>query len=173
MLVYMTLGLAYVANAQIYSSEVMFYLRPDGDRLWICKFEGTIAKCPTSTDQLKLNSVKSELARDPNAYIDYFKTGRIQSPLTLGYTTIEEYNYCPELSTSDKDVYKHYTHSANPVTLQPYDYHYDYIAISKDLKTLITWSQKEGGEPYRIQHCINILKEDLLPKNTIPDFLYD
>lgn len=161
----MAMGFVTVAKAQIYNSDVLFFLSTSGESVAVCKFEGTNAKTmgygvPSSN----INYIKNALSEDPNTFSKTSKEGGREY---WKGSAVSIYKYNAELSTSDKEVYQ-------TSTGYPYTTDYIYIAISKDLKTLITWWQSvKGGEPRSVVHYINVQKEDLLPKNIIPDFLND
>lgn len=164
----MAIGIVNVAKAQAYSSEVKFFLSSNGMSVGIWKFEGTTAKCygygiPASS----VDNVRKDLSKDPNIYNNtYYENGHEY----CNHSGVTKFAYCSDLSNSEKDVYRYYNsdyYGVNPSE-------YVYLAVSKDLKTIITWWQYvNGGEPRSVVHYISVSKEDLLPKNVVPDFIYE
>ena len=150
----MTFGLANVAKAQIYNDEVCFYVKAgyDDSTITVVKFEGTEMKVMVS---LKGSSLKEKLAINERYYEDVCKWKE-------GIGTYKYY-YDPQKSTSSREVYKHtlnYGYISNTT----------FYAFSEDLSSLIIWCA--GSEDNR-SYFTRILKEDLIPEKTIPDFIYE
>lgn len=167
-LVCMTLGLANVAKAQIYSNEVCYYKNTDDGWVSVVKFDGL------NNRVLLASNGDGKITRKLKESLYYFEDDEewragIRNKELKGtsdglYKSVSFYiyEYDNELSTSNRDVYKNrYKDSDNC-------YNYRYIAFSKDKQTAIHWARfRENQRSYHIR----VSKEDLLPKNVVPDFL--
>lgn len=168
-LVCMTLGLANVAKAQIYSNEILFYQRTDKDDIVIVKFDGGNKRVFIA--QLGKQKVQKVLKES----INRFEDDEVWEPkyhLRTGGWVPRLRNYDYELSNSSKEVYKgitdteiHRLYGFN----DPSDVGRRY-AFSKDLSSLVFFHLDIMKPVYYIR----VNKEDLLPQALNPheiDFL--
>lgn len=179
-LVCMTLGLANIAKAQIYSSEDCFYAKEGySDVKYVVKFQGNRAWLKSVSH----STVRSNLAKSKNFYEN--------EKWTDGQNSVHMYEYDSGRSTSAREVYK-YTHSYtrywNPWTGWEYSYRpgvgytrseivfeHNYVAFSKDKSTFIKWwepGDNYNGEIRGRDDYSRVSKENLLPKAVNDDFLY-
>ena len=156
-LVCMTMGMASIAKAQIYSSEICFYERVSGNsnksRLCVVKFvDGSI--------RLSFDNIKSNLEKSKN----YYENNDVWDKLDKNKSDTDNYpwKYNTSLSSSyNKEIY-----------FQDYWSFNKYVAFTKDLSSMIMWYEEDGSIEYKCYYT-RISKEDILPKSANHDFLYD
>lgn len=175
MLVCMTLGLASIARAQIYSSEICFYITSDGpnkDYVEIIKFEGSRNRI------LQKYADKYHLKKILEESVDYFEDDRVWASSyrgRVGFSDSEAFiwDFDNVLSTSSKVVYKGISDSDyyRLYSIRTSDNDKQRMAFSKDMSSLIIFNLIH---PEARQYYIRVDKEDLLPKAINPkelDFL--
>lgn len=173
MLACMTLGLANIAKAQIYSNEIYFYQRTDDEnRIIVVKFDGSNKRLFMNYNTKK--GIQRILEESINRFEDddFFWTPGNDHRKSGGWKSLLR-NYDYDLSTSSREVYKGITDSETRRlyggTSDPYDVVRRY-AFSKDLSSLVFFSIDKNVPVYYIR----VDKEDLLPKALNPnefDFL--
>lgn len=152
---------AIYAKAQLYSSEVHFYIEAGADIsdastiVDVVKFEGNHV-------YVKLQSVrdiKIALKSNSNYYDTYVK----KHAFVL--------NYDSSLSTTKRVVYKHRQYNNGFTFIPNVDCYYAY---SMDKSSLIYWTETYNGEKdSEERYYIRINKAELMPKATNRDFLYE
>lgn len=152
---------AIYVKAQLYSSEIHFYIKAGADisdastMVDVVKFEGNHV-------YVKLQSVrdiKIALKSNSNYYDTYVKKHAIVS------------NYDSSLSTTKRVVYKYRQYNNGFTFIPNEDY---YFAYSMDKSSLITWTETYNGEKDSEEiYYIRINKTELMPKATNRDFLYE
>lgn len=157
----MTLGLASVAKAQIYSSEICYFQDINRDMCYAIKFELDKILVMTSYPN-NGRRVQKHLAESVN----YFENETVWQVSHDVYA----FEYNSQLSTDARESYQ-------PLSRSAYDKKYGkgwthpastwVISISKDKSSLISWQTNNSDKNYSIR----VSKEDLLPKNVVPDFL--
>lgn len=151
----------YCANAQMYSSEVLFFIEAGENTT-----DGTCAIVLCKGEKLyclydAVRSVKQNLKKDRN----YYENNK-------GWRQ-KIFEYDSSRSTSSYHVYtKYYPESTTDMIVymlhSPESYHC--VAISKDKSIHKSWTEQEGvsPEPY---NYIRVDKSELLPKAMNYDFL--
>lgn len=186
-LVCMTLGLANVAKAQIYSSEDCFYSKEGSSSVqYVVKFE--YAQDRAWLKSVSHSTVRSNLAKSEDFYEDEVWTD--------GKNSVKMYEYDSYRSTSVREVYKRETTKSVYINafgqrngVYTFDavgnssgYYvdektgaFDYVAFSKDKSTFIMWHEPKNnydGKTENMKNYTRVPKKDLLPKAVNDDFLY-
>lgn len=157
-LVCMTLGFTNVVKGQIYESEACFYAEAGYNRpRFVLVFDGSNGLWSIAYNQ---NALKKDK--------DYYEK-KIWQGDGSGYRD-RKYEYVSNLSTSSRDVYRHYERCTYAPNCKGW---YEYIAVSKDKSSFIRWVEYNPGvvsegDKYT---CTRIPKEDLLPQAANYDFL--
>lgn len=180
-LVCMTLGLANVAKAQIYSSEDCFYSKEGSSSVqYVVKFE--YAQDRAWLKSVSHSTVRTNLAKSEDFYEN--------ETWTDGKNGVTMYEYDSYRSTSAREVYKregtrtvYYSCygtvmpylPSNGYSRQEKNGSFDYIAFSKDKSSFIKWHEPKNNYDGKIEgrkDYSRVPKEDLLPKAVNDDFLY-
>lgn len=183
----MTLGLANVAKAQIYSSEDCFYSKEGSSSVqYVVKFE--YAQDRAWLKSVSHSTVRSNLAKSKDFYEDEVWTD--------GKNSVTMYEYDSYRSTSAREVYKRETTKSVYINAfgqrnGAHTYYwgggsdsgyyvnektgaFDYVAFSKDKSTFIMWHEPKNnydGKTENMKNYTRVPKEDLLPKAVNDDFL--
>lgn len=149
------------AKAQLYSSEIHFYIEAGADisngstQVHVAKFEGNHAYIKYQC----VRDIKKALKSNSNYY---------DTDVKKNFTVL---NYDSSLSTTKRVVYKRRQYNNGWTFIPNVD---SYYAFSKDKSSLIEWLETYDGEKYdKESYYIRIDKAELMPKATNRDFLYE
>lgn len=164
-LVFLGFILAQNIHAQIYSSEVCFYIKtgeslennPGG--LIFVLFDGNQLVRSNYTSFY----IKNRLREDPNFFDKYLKNLKCKD------CTFE---YSSSMSTSKREVYR-YRYPGYRDSFLNYAPEWRCIAVSLDKSSLIYWNESDSGAISGKQYYVRVNKSDLLPKGSNHDFLYE
>ena len=152
---------AIYAKAQLYSSEVHFYIEAGADirngstLVEVVKFEGNHVYVKAQS----VHDIKQALRSNSNYYDTDVKKHALVS------------NYDSSLSTTQRVVYKYRQYNNGFTFIPNIDCYYAY---SKDKSSLIEWTETYNGERLSEErYYIRINKAELMPKATNRDFLYE
>ncbi len=152
---------AIYAKAQLYSSEVHFYIEAGADisngstLVEVVKFEGNHVYVKAQS----VHDIKQALRSNSNYYDTDVKKHALVS------------NYDSSLSTTKRVVYKYRQYNNGFTFIPNIDCYYAY---SKDKSSLIEWTETYNGERLSEErYYIRINKAELMPKATNRDFLYE
>lgn len=169
----MVMCLTSVVKAQIYGSEVYYYV-PAGENITqsttveIVYFDGRVAwfgsdRCSNILNQLNsnssyfLNKAKKDL-RNPDE----------------DFRVPNRYRYDSSISTSTKKVYKFVDTYWTGVAFGGRNTSgYCYYAVSNDKETLIYWYENTSNEIRDKKYYTRVDVKDLAPKPANRDFLYE
>lgn len=167
-LVCMTLGMADVAKAQIYSNEVCYYRTTYNNAAYIVKFDGLNNrvivlwkehyKFVYKQNQTGLHESMDyfECEEAWNNALKHWESSGAQNGIYKGNDSFYVYVYDSQLSTSEREVYRGVYF---PKTC---------LGFSKDKQTV---SKYGLGHESNAQYWIRVSKEDFLPENVVPGFL--
>ena len=151
---------AIYAKAQLYSSEVHFYIEAGADisngstLVEVVKFEGNHVYVKAQS----VHDIKQALRSN-----SYYDTDVKKHALVS--------NYDSSLSTTKRVVYKYRQYNNGFTFIPNIDCYYAY---SKDKSSLIEWTETYNGERLSEErYYIRINKAELMPKATNRDFLYE
>ena len=162
------LGLILIqsAHAQIYSSDVCFYIKTGeslekNNGITYILFDGSRLITSSHTSYY----VKKSLREDPNFFYNYLKN--IDSNSEGNF-----YKYSSSKSKPKREVYIYRYPGYHDYFLN-YAPHWRCIAVSPDKNSFISWTEYDDGTISGKQYYIRIDKKELLPKISDYDFLYE
>lgn len=163
-LAFLGLILIQSAHAQIYSSDVCFYIKTgesleNNSGITFILFNGSKFIKSSYTSYY----IKKCLREDPNFFYKYLKNLNCEDCT---------YKYSSSKSTPKREVYLYRYPGYHDYFLN-YAPHWRCIAISLDKNSLISWTEYDDGTISGKQYYIRVDKKELLPKISDHDFLYE
>lgn len=183
-LVCMTMGMASIAKAQIYSSEIFYYAdTEDSDYMRVVRFEGSSGK--VWIHYARKSEIKKKLSQTNNYYENMTWNDKGVGQIS-GSDKTHAFQYDYEKSTSARAVYKRQNVYYNLSLTCPWckggescGSHgtgidgFDYVGFSQDKSSYVRWKEEEPGEICCKQYYSLVDKMGLLPKAANYDFLND
>ena len=169
-LVCMTLGLANVAKAQIYSNEVCYYRNTANDEALVIKFDGVNNRVYrlwfASYSFVFENNKPTDFYEYDEEWDKVFKLWESDKRLVESIYRRERpcwiYEYDGNLPNSVEEAY-----SGREVYRKLRCTPKNFCAFSRDKQTIIAGSEKRPNAHY----WIRVSKEELLPKKVVPGFI--